>query len=66
MELFVNGESRQVAAASTLASLIEQMALTGQRLAVERNGEIVPRSRYAQTLLQAGDRLEIVHAIGGG
>lgn len=66
MHLTVNGEARELPPASTLEQLIATLALAGRRLAVERNGEIVPRSRYAATVLQAGDRLEIVQAIGGG
>lgn len=66
MELFINGEARRFDSACTVAAVIVQLSLGGKRLAVERNGEIVPRSRYAETPLQAGDRLEIVHAIGGG
>ena len=51
---------------ATLADLVRSLALEGKRIAVERNGEIVPRSRYAQTILSDGDRLEIVGAVGGG
>ncbi|HEY6043433.1 MAG TPA: sulfur carrier protein ThiS [Nitrosospira sp.] len=50
----------------TVAQLLEQMALQGKRIAVERNGEIVPRSRFDQPLLENGDRIEIVVAVGGG
>ncbi|MBL6454772.1 sulfur carrier protein ThiS [Belnapia sp. T6] len=62
----VNGEARQVPAAATLADLLAQIGLDIRKVAVERNLEIVPRSRYAETPLAAGDRLEIVHFIGGG
>ena len=65
MTIILNGESRNLDADTTLAELIETLKLSG-RLAVERNGEIVPRSAYASTVLEAGDRLEIVRAIGGG
>ena len=51
---------------ATVADLIAELALTGKRIAVERNGEIVPRSRYAEARLAAGDRLEIIGAVGGG
>ena len=51
---------------STVADLIAELALTGKRIAVEKNGEIVPRSRYAESRLAAGDRLEIIGAVGGG
>ena len=66
IELSINGESKQIAPHTTVAQLIEQMNLAGKRLAVERNGEIVPRGQHAQTELAAGDRLEIVVAVGGG
>lgn len=66
IDIFLNGEPRQVAAGQTLAGLIEQLGYTGKRIATERNGEIVPKSQYADTLLAAGDRLEIVVAVGGG
>ncbi len=66
MEIFVNGEPRQVAEQYTVAQLLDAMNLVGRRLAVEINLEIVPRSTYADHSLQPGDKLEIVHAIGGG
>ena len=62
----VNGEAREVAAAATVADLLAQIGLDTRKVAVERNLEIVPRSTYAATALAAGDRLEIVHFIGGG
>jgi sulfur carrier protein len=66
IQLSVNGQSRQFAPGANIAHLIDELALVGKRIAVERNGEIVPRSRYAETLLADGDRLEIVVAVGGG
>ena len=66
MEIFVNGESRQLSEDMTVRLLLEEMALTDKRLAVEVNLEIVPRSRHVSHILRAGDRVEIVHAIGGG
>jgi sulfur carrier protein len=51
---------------STVGDLIRALALTGKRIAVERNGEIVPRSRYDASPLAQGDRLEIIAAVGGG
>ena len=51
---------------STVADLLRELDLTGKRVAVERNGEIVPRSRYAASPLAAGDKLEIIAAVGGG
>ena len=62
----VNGDPMQVAAGLTLSRLIVQLELDTRKVAVERNLEIVPRSTYDSTVLEAGDRLEIVHFIGGG
>ncbi|MEZ5615322.1 MAG: sulfur carrier protein ThiS [Rhodocyclaceae bacterium] len=66
MEISVNGEQRSVAEALSVAELLRGMGLEGQRLAVERNGEIVPKSAHAAARLAAGDRIEIVIAVGGG
>ena len=66
MELIINGETLTLPAHLTVAALLEQRGLAGKRLAVERNGEIVPKGRHASTVLQAGDRIEIVVAVGGG
>jgi len=63
--LTLNGVATDVDAA-TIAELVAALGLHGKRIAVERNGEIVPRSRYADTPLARGDRLEIVGAVGGG
>jgi sulfur carrier protein len=62
----INGESRQFDAPLNCADLIARLELAGKRVALERNGEIVPRSRYAEQPLVEGDRLEIVVAVGGG
>lgn len=62
----VNSKQHQVAADSVLAQLLEQLQLGGGRIAVEVNGEIVPRSQFASHTLQMSDRIEIVQAIGGG
>lgn len=62
----INGEPQQVNSGSTVADLIARMELTGRRLAVERNQEIVPKSSHADVVLQPADVIEIVHAIGGG
>lgn len=64
--LSVNGAPQHLEAHLNLVQLLEQMSLAGKRVAVERNGEIVPRSQYAQVKLQDGDQLEIVAAVGGG
>jgi len=66
MHVTVNGESRDLESPFNCLQLVEQMALGGKRFAVERNGEIVPRSRLAQEMIAEGDRLEIVIAVGGG
>lgn len=64
--LTINGERRSFEAPLTAAELIDRLQLAGQRLALERNGEIVPRGAYPQECLADGDRLEIVVAVGGG
>jgi sulfur carrier protein len=66
IELAINGETRSFPAPLTLAQLIELLDLAGKRIAIEKNGEIVPRSQHASTRLASGDRLEIVVAVGGG
>ncbi|MBO9715443.1 MAG: sulfur carrier protein ThiS [Pseudoxanthomonas sp.] len=66
MEIVLNGEPRTVAASTTLTSLLETEGLAGRRVAVEVNGEIVPRGRHPEHALASGDRVEIVHALGGG
>jgi sulfur carrier protein len=66
LSIVVNGSSRLCRDASTIADLIRDLALDGKRIAVERNGEIVPKSRHADTALADGDRIEIVVAVGGG
>lgn len=62
----INGEQRQFPQPISISSLIEEMGLAGRRIALERNGEIVPRSAFAGQRLSDGDRLEIVVAVGGG
>lgn len=62
----VNGEAREVAAGASLAALLAAIGLDTRKVAVERNEEIVPRSTYPAVALAPGDRLEIVHFIGGG
>lgn len=66
MKLIINGEEKQVEALATLASLIEHLGIKGDRVAVELNRDIVSRSKWAETKLQDGDKLEIVHFVGGG
>lgn len=66
LQISVNGEARSLAQPITVLELLGELALAGKRVAVERNGEIVPRSLHANTLLGDGDRIEIVVAVGGG
>ena len=66
MNLTVNGEARAFEALSHVAALVEALGLDTKKVAVERNLEIVPRSAYGKTPLADGDRIEIVHFIGGG
>ena len=66
MDIQLNGESRMCAPGTTIATLLQSEGLAERRVAVEINGEIVPRSRHAATALHDGDRVEIVHALGGG
>lgn len=66
IQIYVNGESKELAQTATLADLVAQLDLTGKRIAVEINADIVPRSQHSETRLKAGDQVEIVHAIGGG
>ena len=66
MRIVVNGEERELPPGSTVATLIEALDLPAGRVAVERNREVVPRGRHAQTQLQEGDRLELVRFVGGG
>jgi len=62
----INGTKRQFPESISVASLIEEMELTGKRIALERNGEIVPRSSFATQKLVEGDKLEVVVAVGDG
>ena len=62
----INGTARQLPDSTHIAALIEEMGWTGKRIALERNGEIVPRSSYATQPLADGDKLEVVVAVGGG
>lgn len=66
MKITINGETRELAADSTLQSLLESLDMTRGRVAVEINQEIIPRSQHSQRLLHDGDKIEIIHAVGGG
>lgn len=66
IRIVLNGAPREFPATLTFAQLVDELALGGRRLAIERNGEIVPRSRFGETRLAEGDRIEVVVAVGGG
>jgi len=66
MDITLNGEPRQLAAPTTISTLLEAEGLAGRRVAVEVNGTIVPRGQHDAHALSEGDRVEIVHALGGG
>ena len=67
MEISINGNIRKFDGGNmTISALIVTLNLTGKRLAIEKNGEIVPRSQFSEEKLQDGDKLEIVGAVGGG
>jgi sulfur carrier protein len=66
ISIAVNGQMRRVRQATTVAQLLAELDTAGKRVAVERNGEIVPKSQHGSTELNSGDRLEIVIAVGGG
>lgn len=66
MQIIVNGEQRDVLDGLSAAQLVADMGITGKRIAMEANLEIVPRSSYAEHIFKNGDKVEIVHAVGGG
>ena len=66
MRVVINGESHEYSRGITFAELVEELGYGGRRIAIERNGEILPRSRYPDTRIEDGDTIEIVQAIGGG
>jgi len=66
MTIHLNGEPNEVPEGLTLAGLLEWLKLPADRVAVERNLAIVPRDRWNETRMEAGDRLEVVHFVGGG
>jgi sulfur carrier protein len=66
IQVTVNGAAHRLEQPLQIARLLEKLALVGKKVAVERNGEIVPRSAHESTVLADGDRLEIVVAVGGG
>lgn len=66
MQIIVNGSPAEVPEAITMAELVERLGLTGQRVAVEVNEELVPRGRFGEHRLAPDDRIEVIHAVGGG
>ena len=66
IQLTINGQPQQFEAPINVTELIDHLALHGKRIAIERNGAIVPRSHFSQQILNHGDQLEVVVAVGGG
>ena len=66
IEFTLNGEARRLETPISVARLLEDLGYAGKRVAVEKDGEIVPKSRHAETMIEAASRLEIVIAVGGG
>ena len=66
IRITLNGAPREYPAPLTISQLLHDLALAGRRLAIERNGEIVPRSLFGDARLADGDRIEVVIAVGGG
>ncbi len=66
MKLIVNGEDREFSSVSTVSALLEQLGMKPDRVAVELNRDLLPRDRWGKTKLSEGDKLEIVHFVGGG
>jgi len=66
MTVTINGEAHQIPDGLSVAAMIEQLGMTGNRVAIERNLDILPRARWQETRVQPGDKFEIVHFVGGG
>ena len=66
MDVMLNGQPRSLEPGTTIAALLEAEGLAGRRVAVEINGDIVPRGAHAAHVIDAGDHVEVVHALGGG
>ena len=66
IQVTVNGEARRFEAPLDIGAMLEKLDMAGKKIAVEKNGEIVPKSLHRNTLVENGDRLEIVVAVGGG
>jgi sulfur carrier protein len=66
MQVLINGQNQHFDSDMTISDLLQQSGLVGKRIAVEVNESIVPRSQHSNTLVTEGDKIEIIHAIGGG
>jgi thiamine biosynthesis protein ThiS len=66
MQLVINGQEKELQASTTISQMLEELDITGPHIAVALNFQVVPRSNYDQTRLNEGDKVEIVHAVGGG
>jgi len=66
MDIVLNGQPHRLKQTCSVADLVQTLGYADRRIAVERNGEIVPRSQHVETPINEGDRLEIVVAVGGG
>ncbi len=66
MKIQINGEASNIPQTTTVLGLLEERGLRQDRVAVERNGTIVPRAKFAETILSEGDKVEIVRFVGGG
>jgi sulfur carrier protein len=66
MQLIINGQQQNFDNSMNIQQLIEKLSLQNKRIAVEYNGEIIPRSSFSETMLNEGDQLEIIIAVGGG
>lgn len=66
MRLVINGEEKEIQSGNNVEDLLRELDIDGRHIAVALNLEVIPRSRYAETRLKEGDKVEIVHAVGGG
>lgn len=66
MQLVINGQEKDLQSSTTVAQMLKELDITGSHIAVALNFQVVPRSNYDQTPLHEGDKVEIVHAVGGG
>ena len=66
MQLVINGHEKDLQSSGTITQMLKELDITGSHIAVALNFQVVPRSNYDQTPLNEGDKVEIVHAVGGG